>query len=156
MDQIARIQYMEKTLDKSQETIRELMKALESYQNLQAELEELIAYYSGPLWRKAFEEDDAPKLPAALRRAVLSEDGALTDAVTYDVILNNNPNLARVVRVVTYADGSQKELSAEVFRTPALVTFCWADENSFIQNFNSETRVSQYFYDKDGNILMDE
>ena len=88
--------------------------------------------------------------------AVLSEDGALTDAVTYDVILNNNPNLACVVRVVTYADGSQKELSAEVFRTPALVTFRWADENSFIQNFNSETRVSQYFYDKDGNILTDE
>lgn len=88
--------------------------------------------------------------------AVLSEDGALTDAVTYDVILNNNPNLARVVRVVTYADGSQKELSAEVFRAPALVMFRWADENSFIQNFNSETRVSQYFYDKDGNILTDE
>ena len=43
-----------------------------------------------------------------------------------------------------------------MFSTPALVTFRWADENSFIQNFNSETRVSQYFYDKDGNILMDE
>ncbi len=57
---------------------------------------------------------------------------------------------------VVYADGSQKTLSAEVFRTPALVMFRWADENSFIQNFNSETRVSQYFYDKDGNILTDE
>ena len=88
--------------------------------------------------------------------AVLSEDGALTDAVTYDVILCNNPDLHRVERVITYADGSQKTLSAEVFSTPALVTFRWADENSFIQNFNSETRVSQYFYDKDGNILMDE
>ena len=75
MDQIARIQYMEKTLDKSQETIRELMKALENYQNLQAELEELIAYYSGPLWRKDFEEDEAGKLPADLKRGVLSEDG---------------------------------------------------------------------------------
>ena len=88
--------------------------------------------------------------------AVLSEDGALTDAVTYDVILCNNPDLHRVERVIIYADGSQKTLSAEVFSTPALVTFRWADENSFIQNFNSETRVSQYFYDKDGNILTDE
>ena len=30
------------------------------------------------------------------------------------------------------------------------------DENSFIQNFDSETRVSQYFYDKEGNIIPDE
>ncbi len=85
--------------------------------------------------------------------AVLSENSALTDAVTYDVILCNNPELARVVRVVKYADGSQKELSAEVFTNPAIVTFRWADENSFIQNFNSETHVNQYFYDKSGNLI---
>ena len=87
--------------------------------------------------------------------AVLSEDGALNDAVTYDVILCNNPDLHRVERVITYADGSQKTLSAEVFSTPALVTFRWADENSFIQNIDGWTRTRQYYYDKDGNILLD-
>lgn len=88
--------------------------------------------------------------------AVLSDDGTLTDAVTYDVILSNNDNLDSVVRVVTYADGSQKELRAQAFGAPELITFRWADENSFIQNFDSETRVSQYFYDKEGNIIPDE
>ena len=88
--------------------------------------------------------------------AVLSDDGTLTDAVSYDVILSNNDNLDSVVRVVTYADGSQKELRAQAFGAPELITFRWADENSFIQNFDSETRVSQYFYDKEGNIIPDE
>ncbi len=88
--------------------------------------------------------------------AVLSDDGTLTDAVTYDVILSNNDNLDSVVRVVTYADGSQKELRTQAFGAPELITFRWADENSFIQNFDSETRVSQYFYDKEGNIIPDE
>ena len=88
--------------------------------------------------------------------AVLSDDGTLTDAVTYDVILSNNDNLDSVVRVVTYADGSQKDLRAQAFGAPELITFRWADENSFIQNFDSETRVSQYFYDKEGNIIPDE
>lgn len=88
--------------------------------------------------------------------AVLSDDGTLTDAVTYDVILSNNDNLDSVVRVVTYADGSQKELRTQAFGAPELITFRWADENSFIQSFDSETRVSQYFYDKEGNIIPDE
>lgn len=88
--------------------------------------------------------------------AVLSDDGTLTDAVSYDVILSNNDNLDSVVRVVTYADGSQKELRTQAFGAPELITFRWADENSFIQNFDSETRVSQYFYDKEGNIIPDE
>ena len=88
--------------------------------------------------------------------AVLSADGELTDAVTYDVILSNNPDLAKAVRVVTYADGSKEEITAEAFGAPALITFRWADENSFIQNFDSETTVSQYFYDKYGNIISEE
>lgn len=82
--------------------------------------------------------------------AVLSENGIMTDEVTYDVILNNNPELHRVERVITYADGSQKTLSEEAFTCPAIITFRWADENSFIQNFNSETTVSKYFYDEYG------
>lgn len=82
--------------------------------------------------------------------AMLTEKGSANYEVTYDVILCNNPNLDRVERVITYDDGTQKNLSAEVFSVPAIVTFRWADQNSSTQYFDSETT---YFYDKYGEII---
>ena len=38
-------------------------------------LRELEAYYTGSQWREDFAADEAGKLPAGLKRGVLSEDG---------------------------------------------------------------------------------
>lgn len=82
--------------------------------------------------------------------AMLTEKGSANYEVTYDVILCNNPNLDRVERVITYDDGTQKNLSVKVVSVPAIVTFRWADQNSSTQYFYSETT---YFYDKHGEII---
>ncbi len=70
-EQVKRIENYEKILDEAleligsgadEERLAELVSALESY-------------YTGPLWRKDFEDDEAGLLPGDLKRGVLSEDG---------------------------------------------------------------------------------
>ena len=40
-----------------------------------AELRELEAYYTGPLWKEDYAADEAGLLPKDLKRGVLSQDG---------------------------------------------------------------------------------
>ena len=75
MKQTERITHMETLFDKSQEVVNRLSQALEDFAALQADLDELEAYYTSPQWRKDFEADEAGKLPKDLKRGVLSEDG---------------------------------------------------------------------------------
>lgn len=75
MKRIDRITRMETLFDKSQEVVNRLSQALEDFAALQADLDELEAYYTSPQWRKDFEADEAGKLPKDLKRGVLSEDG---------------------------------------------------------------------------------
>lgn len=75
MKRIDRITRMETLYDKSQEVVNRLNQALEDFTALQADLDELEAYYTSPQWRKDFEADEAGKLPKDLKRGVLSEDG---------------------------------------------------------------------------------
>ena len=75
MKRIDRITRMETLFDKSQEGVNRLSQALEDFAALQADLDELEAYYTSPQWRKDFEADEAGKLPKDLKRGVLSEDG---------------------------------------------------------------------------------
>ena len=75
MKRIDRITRMETLYDKSQEVVNRLSQALEDFAALQADLDELEAYYTSPQWRKDFEADEAGKLPKDLKRGVLSEDG---------------------------------------------------------------------------------
>ena len=75
MDRIQRIQAMEEKLDKAIKAVAVLDEALEQFQAVSPEIEELIAYYESDLWREDFEADEEGKLPADLKRGVLSEDG---------------------------------------------------------------------------------
>lgn len=75
MKRIDRITRMETLYDKSQAVVNRLSQALEDFTALQADLDELEAYYTSPQWRKDFEADEAGKLPKDLKRGVLSEDG---------------------------------------------------------------------------------
>jgi len=91
MDQLERITYMEKILDEASEVVSALTAALERYNSMLRKLQELDAYYTGRDWRQDFDDDSAGKLPAGLKRGVLSEDAV------YD-LLEQNTQLMRALR----------------------------------------------------------
>ena len=95
MDQIERIEYMEKILDDSNEAINKLFDALENYSALHDKYRELIDYYSGNAWMKDFESDEAGNLPQDLKRGVLSEDAV------YDLITKNHLLTVKMLEIVT-------------------------------------------------------
>lgn len=75
MDRISRIQTMEDKFDKALRAAAALDAALEQFRAISSDMEELIAYYESDLWREDFNADEEGKLPADLKRGVLSEDG---------------------------------------------------------------------------------
>ena len=82
MNQTERIRHMEQILNEAAASVRTLSDALQRYESLLPGIRQLAAYYESPLWRQDFEDDCAGKLPADLRRGVLSEDAVynlLTD-----------------------------------------------------------------------------
>lgn len=75
MDRISRIQTMEDKFDKALRAADAVDAALEQFRAISSDMEELIAYYESDLWREDFNADEEGKLPADLKRGVLSEDG---------------------------------------------------------------------------------
>lgn len=75
MDRISRIQTMEDKFNKALRAAAALDAALEQFRAISSDMEELIAYYESDLWREDFNADEEGKLPADLKRGVLSEDG---------------------------------------------------------------------------------
>lgn len=69
-----RIEQMENLFDQSNEVIQRLKQAIADFQALQPTIDELDNYYKTN-WRSDFEADEKGKLPADLKRGVLSEDG---------------------------------------------------------------------------------
>ena len=76
MEQLERIRHMESILDEGMAAAAELEAALERFQAAAPAMEELFAYCFGPLWRQDLADDEAGRLPAELKRGVLSEDAA--------------------------------------------------------------------------------
>lgn len=87
MDQLERIKYMEQALDDSLQAVAALESALDQYRAIIERYRELIGYYEGGLWLRDFEDDCAGKLPADLKRGVLSEDGVYNLLSDHDRIL---------------------------------------------------------------------
>ena len=81
MTRVERISYYEDILDRGEAAVKSLNEALEEFERLEPELKKLEKYYTGGQWRKDFESDEAGKLPADLKRGVLSED-AVYDLLT--------------------------------------------------------------------------
>ena len=75
MEQLERIKHMDEILNRAETTLSDLRKVLKNYKKMENELDELEDYYVSKLWRKDFDDDEAGKLPADLKRGVLSEDG---------------------------------------------------------------------------------
>jgi hypothetical protein len=81
MKRTDRVSSIEKIMDEMQTGVSELRTALDRFSDGQKRYGRLIDYYGSTQWLKDYEADEAGKLPADLKRGVLSEDGM------YDLIL---------------------------------------------------------------------
>ena len=73
-EQITRIRKMERRLDRALAAVKRLTTALDKWDAVQEDVKELDKYYGSSVWRQDFEDDEAGRLPADLKRGVLSED----------------------------------------------------------------------------------
>ena len=97
MKRTERIEQMEQRLERSAGSIRELEAAVSAYEAAQDDYYKLLTYYSSAQWMRDYEADEAGKLPADLKRGVLSEDAV------YDLLLEHRDLMARLSRLVTRA-----------------------------------------------------
>ena len=70
-------------MERAAAAVMALSAALDRYEEVQEDISALEAYYDSETWKQDYADDEAGKLPAGLRRGVLSEDGIwnlLTDA----------------------------------------------------------------------------
>ena len=75
MNQIERIQHMEKLLDFIIEARKEQHANQEKSARIQEAIRILAEYYGSDDWKRDFADDEAGILPKDLKRGVLSEDG---------------------------------------------------------------------------------
>ena len=81
--QLARIRLMERRLNRATAAVKRLEAALDKWEDAQEAIAALEEYYGSDLWKQDLADDEAGRLPADLKRGVLSEDGIwnlLTDA----------------------------------------------------------------------------
>ncbi len=97
MKRIDRIAQMEQALDASAEAVKKLSEALEAYESVQSALQKLSAYYGSAQWLSDFEADEAGKLPADLKRGVLSEDAV------FDLLEENRELVLKMLRLAAEA-----------------------------------------------------
>ena len=100
-EQTERITYMEQILDNASSAVSNLSEALKRYIALLPALRELSDYYSSPLWLQDFEDDEAGRLPANLKRGVLSEDAV------YD-LLDENRRLLENLHLLHYSPDNKE------------------------------------------------
>ncbi|MBR5365863.1 MAG: DUF4298 domain-containing protein [Clostridiales bacterium] len=91
MKQLERIRTMEALLDDARAALDALNNALDGYEKVREEIDRLEAYYTGEDWRQDFEDDEEGRLPADLKRGVLSEDGI------YDLLEDDREILVRLL-----------------------------------------------------------
>jgi len=95
MEQIERIQHYEMLLDRVAPVLENLEEALDAFDGIQEDVQELSAYYESDEWREDFEADEAGRLPLDLKRGVLSEDGI------YDVLSEHYSLTVRLLDTVS-------------------------------------------------------
>ena len=96
-NRISRIEEMERCLDASREAVDRLDEALTAYEAALRDYRKLCRYYGSDVWMKDFEADEAGKLPADLKRGVLSEDAV------YDLITDHHALAIRMLKIVAGA-----------------------------------------------------
>lgn len=81
MTQVERIANYEDEMNRLNEAVRSLDAALDAFSGLKDLASDLDAYLGSEEWWQDYNDDEAGRLPAELRRGVLSED-ALYDALS--------------------------------------------------------------------------
>lgn len=95
MDQLERIEQMEKNLDAVRKAVDELDNAFTAYLACQESLYELDSYYQSDLWMKDYEDDSSGLIPSDLKRGVLSEDAV------YNLLSDNQELLIRMDEAIS-------------------------------------------------------
>ena len=88
MEQIERIKYFEKLLDKGYEIEENLIKAIEAFEDFDSKFKELDEYSQSKEWMQDFESDENNELPNDLKRGVLGEDYLYDLVVAYHELKN--------------------------------------------------------------------
>ena len=94
MEQIERINVMEALLDQAAAAVKGLEQALDQYETAQTALRSLGEYLGSEEWMEDYEADEAGKLPADLKRGVLSQD------TVYDLLTEDQDQAARMLDIV--------------------------------------------------------
>ena len=95
METIERIRHFEQLLDTAAPVLKDLEAALDRFDYIQEDVQELAAYYGSESWHADLAEDEAGRLPADLKRGVLSEDGI------YDVLSEHYALTVRLLDTVS-------------------------------------------------------
>ena len=74
-EQLQRIRKMERRLNRASAALKRLSSAIDKYEEAKEDIAALSNYYGSDLWKQDFADDEAGRLPANLKRGVLSEDG---------------------------------------------------------------------------------
>ena len=93
MEQIERISYMEQILDEGLAAVAAPECPLETCRALQARLQTLFDYYHSPQWLQDLDDDRAGRLPADLKRGVLTEDAVWELETSYRALKRSFQNL---------------------------------------------------------------
>ena len=74
MEQINRIRKMERKLNLALKAVRRMEVALNQFEMMQSDINELDEYYGSEEWKADRAADETGQLPPGLKRGVLSED----------------------------------------------------------------------------------
>ena len=86
---LKRISLMEARFNEITRVLASLEEAVDEYNDLRSEIDELRDYMVSGLWKKDFEADEAGMVPSELKRGVLSEDGLYNLLHDADAILEH-------------------------------------------------------------------
>lgn len=92
--QTQRIRQMERHLNRASAAIKRLSAALDKYEEAQESIAALGGYYGSKDWKQDFADDEAGRLPASLKRGVLSEDSIWN-------LFEDNKELQEKIRNIT-------------------------------------------------------
>lgn len=87
MEQVKRIEEMEKIYDESEKILKELEILLDKFEKNQSDFQKLSRYYSSEEWMKDFDDSNKNLLPKDLKCGILSEDAVYN-------LIGDNYNMA--------------------------------------------------------------
>ena len=85
MNQVERIQLMEKKADRVRDALDQLQEAAALYKSILPDVKDLERYYE-TVWRDDFEDDEKGKFPPELKRGILSEDMLYNLLTDFDAV----------------------------------------------------------------------